>query len=378
VASLHKDPRGKSPFWYVAYSTADGRRVFRSTRQTDRKKAAEVARTLERAAKAARQDQLTESHVRKWMDELLESTGLSPVRHVTVRSFAHDWLNGKRLSVSHAAACRYQRATELFCQGLGARADKPLAGVTAADVAAYRDARLAENVAGGTLQHYIKIVRSMFNSARRQGLVLTNPVEAIELPRKRAHERSVFTIPELGALLSVATPEWATLIRLGFYTGARLSDLARLEWDAVDLASGTITFTQGKTGAKVVVPIHPELGEHLYSIAADSIGALCPALSRAPATGRDGLSKQFIGLMGTAGIDPEVVQISKNAFSTKSFHGLRHSFASALANSGVSADLRMKLTGHKSAEIHRTYTHVELALLRGAIDSLPRLSGGQS
>src|SRR5215470_6531243 len=117
MASLHKDPRGKSPYWYCAYTLPDGRRAFRSTRQTDRKKAAEVVRTMERAAQAARQNELTESHVRKWMDELLESTGQSPVRNVTLRSFANDWLAGKRLSVSHAAACRYERALELFLSG---------------------------------------------------------------------------------------------------------------------------------------------------------------------------------------------------------------------------------------------------------------------
>jgi len=60
-----------------------------------------------------------------------------------------------------------------------------------------------ENVAGGTLAHYIKAVRSMFNSARRQGLILTNPAEAIELPRKRMHERRVLrgaieSLPRLG------------------------------------------------------------------------------------------------------------------------------------------------------------------------------------
>jgi transposase-like protein len=190
MASLHKDPRKRSPFWYVAYTLADGRRAFRSTRQTDRKKAAEVARTLERAAQAARRNELTESQVRKWMDELLESTGQSPVRNVTVRSFCAEWLKGKQLSVSHAAARRYERALALFLEGLGARADKPLAGVTTSDIAAYRDARLAEHVAGGTLAHYIKAVRSMFTSARRQGLVLSNPAEAIDLPRKRAHELS--------------------------------------------------------------------------------------------------------------------------------------------------------------------------------------------
>jgi integrase len=366
MASIHK--HGKSPYWYVAYTLVDGRRVFRSTHQTDRKKATEVARTLERAAKAARADELTETRVRKWLDELLESTGLSPVRNTTARSFCGEWVAGKRLTVSHGAARRYERALKLFLEGLGLRANKPLSGVTASDVAAYRDARLKEDIAGGTLSHYIKAVRSMFNSARRQGLILTNPAEAIELPRKRRHERSVFSVQEIRALLSVATAQWATLILLGFYTGGRLMDLARLGWDAIDLADGLITLTQGKTDAKVILPIHPHLREHLLAIAGDSTGPLCPALSVTPTTGRDGLSKQFIGFMRAAGIDPQVAQISKNKFSTKSFHGLRHSFASALANSGVSADLRMKLTGHKSAEIHRTYTHLELETLRSAIE----------
>ena len=146
-----------------------------------------MARTIERASIAARCNELTEVHVRRWMDELLESTGQSPVRNITVRSFASDWLKGKRLVVNHATARRYERAIELFLVGLGVRADKPLGGITPADIATYRDARLSENVAGATLGQYIKAVRSLLGSARRQGLILTNPAEALEMPRSRAH-----------------------------------------------------------------------------------------------------------------------------------------------------------------------------------------------
>jgi integrase len=373
MASLHKDPRGKSPYWYVAFTLADGRRAFRSTRQTDRKKAAEVARTLEKAASAARRNELTEVHVRRWMDELLESTGQSPVRNITVKSFALDWLRSKRLVVNHASARRYESAIELFLSGLGARADKPLGGVTASDLAAYRDARLEEKVAGATLAQDIKAVRSMFGSARRQGLILSNPAEAIEMPRERAHERVIFSVAELRALLGQASPEWVTLTLLGWYTGGRLMDLARLCWEAIDLLGGTITFRQGKTDEKVIIPIHPELGSHLSSIAGDRGGPLCPTLSGTPSTGRDGLSQQFIKLMHQAGIDPRTVKTSKHALPLKSFHSLRHSFTSSLANCGVPADLRMKLTGHKSAKVHFGYTHPELEVLRNAIESLPRL-----
>ena len=41
---------------------------------------------------------------------------------------------------------------------------------------------------------------------------------------------------------------------------------------------------------------------------------------------------------------------------------------------GVSPELRMKLTGHKSAEIHRGYTHLEMDTLKDAIKKLPGLT----
>jgi uncharacterized protein (DUF433 family) len=33
----------------------------------------------------------------------------------------------------------------------------------------------------------------------------------------------------------------------------------------------------------------------------------------------------------------------------------------------------MKLTGHKSAEIHRGYTHLEMETLKAALEKLPKL-----
>jgi integrase len=52
--------------------------------------------------------------------------------------------------------------------------------------------------------------------------------------------------------------------------------------------------------------------------------------------------------MATADIDQRQIQSSRNRkFSKLSYHSLRHSFSSALANVGISADVRMKLTGHK-------------------------------
>jgi len=59
--------------------------------------------------------------------------------------------------------------------------------------------------------------------------------------------------------------------------------------------------------------------------------------------------------------------------SNLTFHSLRHSFNSAMANAGVSQEIRQKLTGHVSAEVNAHYTHHELEPLRAAIACIPTL-----
>lgn len=57
-------------------------------------------------------------------------------------------------------------------------------------------------------------------------------------------------------------------------------------------------------------------------------------------------------------------------FSRRTFHLLRHSFNSALANAGVAEEVRMKLTGHASPMMNKNYTHLQVATLKNAMTSL--------
>jgi integrase len=176
-------------------------------------------------------------------------------------------------------------------------------------------------------------------------------------------------------LLDVAPRDWQTAILLGCYAGPRLGDVVSLRWDQVDLVAGLIFYTQGKTRKEVEVPIHPDLEAHLLEIAGDHPrGFLCPTLAGRRISGQRGLSIEFGRIMAKAGVDPRRVQSSRNRkFSRLSFHSLRHFFSSGLANAGVSPDVRMKLTGHKSLTVHQRYTHVQLEPLKQAIAALPTL-----
>jgi site-specific recombinase XerD len=87
------------------------------------------------------------------------------------------------------------------------------------------------------------------------------------------------------------------------------------------------------------------------------------------------LSAEFRKRVEAAGITRQVTprEGKGRTLTNKSFHCLRHSFVSRLANAGVASEVRQRLAGHASAESHKLYTHHEIETLRGAIAKLPSL-----
>jgi integrase len=118
--------------------------------------------------------------------------------------------------------------------------------------------------------------------------------------------------------------------------------------------------------------MHPRLIQHLHYVSATNHeGPLCPKLFGRTPGGKHGMSEGFKRIVRRAGLDLMVVKgKGTRNFAKRTFHSLRHSFSSALANAGVSEEIRMKLTGHRNADIHRIYTHHDLPILKGAIHSI--------
>jgi integrase len=175
-----------------------------------------------------------------------------------------------------------------------------------------------------------------------------------------------------------AGEDWRGAILFSYYTGARLQDVANIRWDSIDLPNKLITYTARKTKERVIVPAHPALETHLLSLPAPDNGKafVFPKLAGRDTSGRSGLSRTFARIMARAKIAGELVRERNKKGRTirsLSFHSLRHSFNSAMANAGVSEELRMKLTGHVTREQHKKYTHHELAPLRAAIGKIPSI-----
>jgi integrase len=161
----------------------------------------------------------------------------------------------------------------------------------------------------------------------------------------------------------------------GYYTGARLGDLSNLRWNAIDLKTGLIVFTASKTKKPVTIPLHAELEQHLLKTPGVGGAFVFPSLAGRGTGGKLGLSGQFAAIMARAGIEGKITRHTAQgrANSSRSFHSLRHSFLTILANNNVPEEVRMRLTGHTTRSVHQKYTHHDLEVFRAAIGMLPRV-----
>jgi integrase len=380
MASIHRDPRGKSPFWYCAYRLPNGKRTFRSTKLTDRKAADEFCRRLEYASHESKAGRLTEARAHELISEIVEQSLGEPLRNYTVEDWLREWLQGKKATKAKGTFLRYENVITGFLASLGPRAKFNVNQIAPRDVLRFRDAQIASGKNPSTCNDAVKIVRMGFTTARRQGLITHNPAEAVEmLPEDSETARQPFDLEQVKAVLRAAHGDWRGAIMVALYTGARLADVANMRWESIDLQNKWISFRVGKTKQRIKLPMHEALHEFLLELpAADSGKAfLFPSLAGKSTGGKSGLSMAFARIMERAKVRGEVVRErageAGRTVNSLSFHSFRHTLTSIMANAGVPVEVRQKFTGHASAEMNQHYTHHEIATLRAAVEKLPAL-----
>jgi integrase len=154
----------------------------------------------------------------------------------SVQKVFSDWLTEKEIEVAIATLEFYRQTVNEFIGYLGARSTNEVSEVSRHDIIDYRSRLVQRRLRPKTINHRVKTLRSIFQFAVREGFITENPaifVKSIKNNGPRA--RRPFTLPEVQAIISVANPEWKSLIKFGLYSGQRLGDLARLTWQSIDL-----------------------------------------------------------------------------------------------------------------------------------------------
>ena len=259
-----------------------------------------------------------------------------------------------------------------------------MSDLTKADIVAYRNS-LAKSLSARSINHDLRVVRMLFK-AERDELIEKNPAQFVNSVRQRttSSDKRPFTLAEIQAVLSVADPEWQSLIRFGFYTGQRLGDLAALRWSNIDLARGELRFVTAKTGRRMIIPLSDGLRAHIASLApSDQTDAVIHLRSFAilEAQGNSSmLSRQFGELLSAAGLRASSThqstgktRSSPRKLNALSFHSLRRTATTLLHEAGVAGAVAQALIGHDSEAIHEHYVNVGREALQKAAAVFPSI-----
>ncbi|UGB25567.1 tyrosine-type recombinase/integrase [Methylorubrum sp. B1-46] len=202
------------------------------------------------------------------------------------------------------------------------------------------------------------VLARILSWALDRGLVLANPCERGGRLYRAARTDKVWTDADEAAFLARAPAHLHLPLILALWTGQRQGDLLRLPWSAYD--GSTIRLTQGKTGARVVVPVGAALKTRL-----DAAPRLSPVIllnsEGRPWTG-DGFRSSWGKACRSAGI------------SGVTFHDLRGTAVSRLALAGCTEAEIATLTGHSLADVRSIldahYLNRDPALALAAIRKL--------
>jgi integrase len=385
MASIHRDARNRSPFWYAAYTLPDGTRCSKSTKLTDRSKALKLAIEWEHLSRGVAERDPTGAQIARVNLDIYERATGQRVEVVFVGDFLRSWYERASNLKSKRTGMRYKQVVEDFLSHIGpARVKSNIGSVRENDIQSFLDKEAKDGKSATTVAIAAKVLRIPFNLALKQGLILRQPVSSLDIPDGNAQQKKAFAWPQVLKLISVAEGDWITAVMLGAYCGMRLGDCVNLKWENVNFDEDVIRFvpektSRGKRRKELTVPIHPALKLHLDALKKKAVEGqfqLCPTLQGKSVGGRSGLSKSFIeDVMAKAGISNQSKATKASgkgrAFSSLSFHSLRHSFNSELANKGVSQELRRHLTGHASDKMNDLYSHLDKDLLKTAVNKLP-------
>ena len=108
MASLIKKPNSK--YWFACFRDISGRQHRKSTEETNRKKALEIARHYEMVA----QRKLKPRKVRETLSELYREIYGETVPDATVKQYAENWLGVKEAERKPSTLESYEKVSKSF------------------------------------------------------------------------------------------------------------------------------------------------------------------------------------------------------------------------------------------------------------------------
>jgi len=219
--------------------------------------------------------------------------------------------------------------------------------------------------APGAANRCLALLSKMMNLAERWGERPdgSNPCRHVE--KYREHKRNRFLSADELARLGAACLRcekdeklglsFLALVRLLIFTGARLSEIQKAQWDWDDFKSGVIHLPDNKTGAKTIMLPAPAL---------DVLARLARVDGNPYIITGEG-NRYLVSVW-----KPWAVLRALAGLKDVRLHDLRHSFASVGAAGGMSLNVIGGLLGHRQTQTTSRYAHLAADPLKTAANQI--------
>lgn len=317
----------------------------------------------------------------------------------TLRQFFEVWLTGKDQSRPGRTAETYRYRIQHYAAEL---LDISPNKLTAAHVQQLYTKRFKEGLSGTTVWLLHRVLHTALEAAVRQGVMIRNPTDQIDAPRKEHHEQQTWTMQETRRFFdAIKGDRYEALFILAISTGMREGEIFGLRWPTVDLERGWIqvrgnlqrinrkltvkqTKTQASTHMIYVTPLAIDALSRHWQIQQEEREAMgdrwnnqhdlvfCSTIGT-PVQYRNIIRRHYLPAIERAGI-PVIP-----------FHDMRHTAATLLLGAGIHPKLVSEMLGHSSVKttmdlyshatpaMHQTATMVMQQILSG--EMLPLANG---
>ena len=243
-----------------------------------------------------------------------------------------------------------------------------------------------------TVNHHLRAVKSLTGWLFKEKRLAENPLAHVSLlnaKSDRRYERHPYSVEESGLLLSAAEAgglihgmtgsDRALLYRTAVETGFRWSECRSLTRASFNFESTPATVTiraeDAKNGKEETLPLRPELAVDLKK----RLSLFLPGAKAFPGMWGDKGAEMIRTDLEAAGVlsrnaDGDLVTVDELGL-VYDFHGLRHTFATLGAKSGIPLVAMQKLMRHSDPKLTAgIYTHILVSDKADELAKLPEIA----
>ena len=296
--------------------------------------------------------------------------------------YIEKWLNSARPSLATTTYQSYSNMIKArilpYFKPLGLQ----LQEVTPQHIEDFYQTILDDNCTTNTVIHYHSILRKAMQVAVKKDILLKNPVDKVQRPKKNVYHGNFYTEEEMLTLFDAVSGDPLELcVKITAYYGLRRSEVLGLRWDAIDLERKTISIKHKVIEAEVDGKFRPVGEDVLKTKSSFRTLPLIPAVEKLlleekekqemfrrlfkKSYCRDYLDYICVDQTGNL-LRPNYVTehfawlVQKYDLKKIRFHDLRHTCASLLLSNGISMKQIQIWLGHSTfATTADIYAHLD-------------------